>query len=109
MPPVLPPRTPEQREADLAAAAAARLARAEFKRNLKAGRLTVGDALQMADRDRTLARLKVVDLLRSLPGYGDVRAAGLMGRLQIAESRRLGGLGAAQRAALLAEFAPAAA
>ena len=40
--------------------------------------------------------------LTSLPGLGKVKAARLMERLGIAESRRLRGLGAKQKEALLA-------
>jgi ribosomal protein S13 len=43
-------------------------------------------------------------LLESLPGVGKVRAKQIMERLGIAESRRVRGLGANQRASLEREF-----
>ena len=45
--------------------------------------------------------MKVSVLLESLPGVGKIRAAQAMERLGISESRRVRGLGASQRAALL--------
>jgi ribosomal protein S13 len=52
-----------------------------------------------------LAKLKVVSVLESLPGVGKVRARHIMSELEISESRRLRGLGANQRRALLEKFA----
>ncbi|GAA4906253.1 hypothetical protein GCM10023405_29530 [Streptomonospora salina] len=42
--------------------------------------------------------------MESLPGVGKVRAKQIMERLNIAESRRVRGLGANQRSALEREF-----
>ena len=53
-----------------------------------------------------IGKMKVVDLLQSMPGLGKVRARQLMERLGIAESRRVRGLGTKQVAALEREFAP---
>ena len=61
----------------------------------------------MLDRtgdDEALSKMKVHDLLRSLPGVGDRRATSLMEEIGIAASRRLKGLGVHQRAALLEKF-----
>ena len=54
-----------------------------------------------------IGKMKVSALLQSMPGVGKVRAGQIMERLGIAESRRVRGLGANQRAALEAEFAAA--
>jgi hypothetical protein len=97
----LPLRTPEERAADLEKAAAARRVRAEVKNNLKHGATTLPDVLQYAAGDEVIARMKVSVLLESLPGVGKVRAAQAMERLGISASRRVRGLGASQRAALL--------
>ena len=51
-----------------------------------------------------LAKLKVVNVLESLPGVGKVRARKIMEELEIKESRRVRGLGANQRKALLERF-----
>ena len=44
-------------------------------------------------------------MLEALPGVGKVRATKLMEKLEISPTRRVRGLGAKQRAALIAEFA----
>ena len=94
-----PQLTPEQRAAALAKAAEARTARADLRARLKMGSLTLKDAL--ASDDANIARLKVVSLLESLPGVGKVKARRVMEEIGIADNRRVQGLGAQQRAALL--------
>ena len=101
----LPPLTPDQRAAALEKAAQARKDRAEIKNNLKRGTVTLMDVLNQGQTDDTVGKMKVSALLESLPGVGKVRAQQIMERLGIAESRRIRGLGAKQRAALEAEFA----
>jgi hypothetical protein len=102
--PLPPALTPEQRQAALEKAAAARRQRAEVKEKLKMGSLTLRELFEQGDRDEILAKLKVVSVLESLPGVGKVRARRLMQELEISESRRLRGLGRNQREALLGRF-----
>jgi hypothetical protein len=100
---VAPPRlTPEQRAQALAKAAAARQQRAAIKQALKEGSLSLRELLARADTDAAAGGLKVSAALTSLPGLGKVKAARLMERLGIADSRRLRGLGAKQKEALIA-------
>ena len=94
-----PQLTPEQRAAALAKAAEARAARAEIKARLKMGSMSLSEALDSDDRN--VAKLKVVSMLESLPGVGKVKARRVMEEIGIAENRRVQGLGAQQRAALL--------
>jgi len=105
----LPPRTPEQRAADLEKAAAVRKARAEVKNRLKRGTVSLADVIREGATDDVIGKIKVVSLLESMPGVGKVRARQIMERLGIAETRRIHGLGPVQRAALEDEFAPVAA
>jgi hypothetical protein len=102
--PLPPSLTPEQRQAALEKAAAARRQRAEVKEKLKMGSLSLQELFEQGDRDEILAKLKVVSVLESLPGVGKVRARRLMQELDISESRRLRGLGRNQREALLKRF-----
>src|SRR5207244_3142480 len=102
--PLPPSLTPEQRQAALEKAAVARRQRAEVKEKLKASSLSLAELFEQGDRDETLAKLKVVSVLESLPGVGKVRARRLMQELDISESRRLRGLGRNQREALLEWF-----
>jgi hypothetical protein len=94
-----PQLTPEQREAALAKAAAARVARADIKARLKNQSLTLAEAL--AASDENIAKLKVVSLLEALPKVGKVKARRIMAEIGIADNRRVQGLGAQQRVALL--------
>jgi hypothetical protein len=98
----LPTLSPEDRKAALAKAAEARRKRAELKAELKSGKRNLGDVL--ARGDDTVGKMKVANVLESLPGVGKVRARKLMEKLDISASRRIRGLGAKQRDALLAEF-----
>ena len=98
----LPNLTPEQRAQALAKAAAVRQQRAAVKLALKEGSLARGAVLARAGTDEAVGGLKVSAALTSLPGLGKVKVARLMERLGIAESRRLRGLGAKQKEALLA-------
>jgi hypothetical protein len=96
-----PELTPEQRAAALEKAAAARKDRAELKEKLKMGSVTLAEALQKADTDDVIGKLKVVALLESLPGVGKVKARRLMEDIGISDTRRVRGLGPQQRQSLL--------
>ncbi|HEY7136476.1 MAG TPA: integration host factor, actinobacterial type [Acidimicrobiia bacterium] len=102
--PLPPTLTPEQRQAALDKAAEARRVRAEVKKKLKDRALSLKELFDLSDTDDTVAKLKVVSVLESLPGVGKVRARRIMEELDISESRRLRGLGANQRTALLEHF-----
>ena len=96
----IPQLSPEARQAALEKAKAARLKRAQVREDLKAGKLTIAEVLDMKD-DPIVGRMKVSTLIETVPGYGKAKAEKVMKELQIAESRRLRGLGERQRAALL--------
>jgi hypothetical protein len=100
-----PALTAEQRQAALEKAAKVRRERAEVKERLKMGSLTLAQLLGQAESDETVGKMKVVSVLESLPGLGKVKARRLVAAVGIAESRRLQGLGAKQRADLLEQTA----
>lgn len=101
----LPILTPAQRKAALEKATAARQLRAEVKNRLRNSRASLAEVIQESKANEVVAKLRVVDMLQSMPGVGKVRAKEIMQRLGIADSRRLRGLGANQIKALIAEFA----
>ena len=103
---VLPRLTPEERRANLDKAAASRRRRAEVKNRLKHSGGSILDVLEQGQEDEVIGKMRVIDLLQSMPGLGKVRAKQTMERLGIAESRRVRGLGTKQVAALEREFAP---
>ena len=104
----LPKLTEEQRAAALKKAAEARQKRAELRARLKGGEITFMQAMKLAgdpasgvEGDPIIARMKVVTLLESLPGFGKAKATKLMSDLDISQTRRVQGLGARQRAELI--------
>ena len=99
----LPVLNEEQRRQALAKAAEARKKRAELKGELKSGKRSLTDVLN-SQGNETVGKMKVSTVLESLPGVGKVRARKLMEKLDISASRRVRGLGAKQRTALLDEF-----
>lgn len=101
----LPELDPAKRDEALAKARVARQMRAELKQMLKAGEVGLGEVLDRAQAVEALAKMKVIDLVSSMPAYGKVKARRLMERLGIAETRRLRGLGSKQREELVEHFA----
>jgi hypothetical protein len=100
----LPPLTPEQRQAALDKAAASRRERALVKNRLKNSGASIIDVVHEGQTNEVIGKMRVVELLQSMPGLGKVRARQVMERLGIAESRRVRGLGSKQIAALAKEF-----
>ena len=100
----IPPLSDAQRQLARTAATEARRRRAEIKQALRSGEQTLAEVLERAEHDDVIAHTKVVDVLKSLPRVGAVRAAKVMQQLDIAANRRLRGLGKHQTAALIAEF-----
>ncbi len=100
----VPQLTPQQRQAALEKAAAARRQRAEVKNRLKHSGTSLSDVLELGTSNEVIGKMKVLDLLQSMPGLGKVRARQLMNKIGISETRRVRGLGNKQVAALQAEF-----
>jgi len=96
--------TPQELSQARAASLVARRARADLKREIHDGAKTVRQALMAAYGDEALRQLRVIDVVRSVPGVGQVRATKTMERLGIALNRRVGGLGSRQFEALSEEF-----
>jgi transposase len=101
----LPRLTPEQRQANLDKAAASRRERAEVKNRLKHSGASLAEVLDQGGANEVIGKMRVADLLQSMPGVGKVRAKQIMERLGISESRRVRGLGVNQTSALKKEFA----
>ena len=102
--PTPPKLTPEQRKGALAKSTAARQVRAATKARVKSGELTLSAIFELAANDQAIAKMRVVELLESFAGVGKVRAIATLDRLSISQTRRVQGLGTAQRANLICEF-----
>ena len=100
----MPELTTEQRRAALEKAAAVRRERAVVKNRLKHSGTSLTDVLKTGQQDEVVGKMRVLDLLQSMPGLGKVRARNLMDRIGISPTRRVRGLGANQIAALEREF-----
>lgn len=100
----VPELTAEQRRAALEKAAAVRRERAAVKNRLKHSGASLTEVLQVGQKDDVVGKMRVVDLLQSMPGLGKVRARNLMDRVGISPTRRVRGLGVNQIAALEREF-----
>lgn len=96
----IPQLSAEDRAQALEKAKAARIKRAQVREDLKNEKIALADVIAMKD-DPVVGRMKVSALIETMPGYGKARAEKLMKELQIAESRRLRGLGERQTEALL--------
>ena len=100
----LPELSPEAKRAALKKAQEMRSKRARVREDLKQGRLTLEEVLDSAD-DAVISRIREPYLLKSLPRIGKVRCRKVMEDIGIHESRRVQGLGARQREALLSKLA----
>src|SRR6516225_9240839 len=103
--PLPPSLSPDQRQAALEKAAAARRQRAELKEKLKLGSLSLKELLDQGTRDEVVGKMKVQAVLESLPGLGKVKARKLMEDVGISETRRVQGLGDQQRKKLFEKLA----
>jgi guanylate kinase len=99
---------PQKSDLELAAAAQlallARRRRAEVKEKLGSGELAVRELLDTSDQ--ALLRMKISELLESLPGIGKIRAELILEKCGISQGRRIAGLGKNQRRKLLETIDP---
>ncbi|MEI6869523.1 MAG: guanylate kinase [Actinomycetota bacterium] len=99
-----PQLTPEQRANALAKAKVSRQVRAGLKLRVKNQELSIAQVIQISHNDEAIAKMRVLELVESIPGMGKVRAKALLERLEISLTRRLQGLGRHQVQALEREL-----
>lgn len=99
--PLPPTLSQDQRQAALEKAAAVRKQRAELKDRLKMGSVSLKELLDQGQHDEVIGKMKVINVLESLPGLGKVKARRAMDEVGISETRRVQGLGEQQRRKLL--------
>jgi hypothetical protein len=98
-----PDRSLDQRRAALEVANRTRLYRSKLKADLAAGARQDVDALIVAN-DPLLRTMHVEDLLRAVPGLGEIKVEQLLRRGGISTSKTIAGLNARQRGFLLVEL-----
>lgn len=74
--------------------------RAEVKRLVKAGEMSLEELFELADEEECVAQMRAIDLISALPAIGEVKANRIMRDASIAQTRRIRGLGPKQRAEL---------
>jgi len=80
----------------------ARRQRAMVKNELKSGKVSLLEVLETDDP--IVIRMKIWDLLMSLPAFGETKARNLMDKCGISDARRISGLGGQQKKQLLKEL-----
>ena len=100
MGPTPPSLSQEQRVEASRLAVANRRRRAEVKRLVKTGDLSLEELFELATREECVAQMRAYDLISALPAIGEVKAERIMTKASIAKTRRIRGLGPKQRAEL---------
>lgn len=98
-PPSTPERSLNQRMDALARANRIRTERAQLKRDLKAGRLSIHTLLLKPPEYVETA--KVFDMLLAVPKYGRVKVNKILANCRISPSKTIGGLSDRQRSELI--------
>lgn len=99
-PSAVPERTNEQRMRALRRANEIRSARAQLKRDLKAGKVKIEQLLR-APPEYVLSA-KAFDMIVAVPKYGRVKANKILTQCRISPSKTIGGLSERQRGELVA-------
>lgn len=94
-----PERSLKQRMDALKRANVIRTKRAQLKRDLKAGRASIRDAI--LDPPEWLLTAKVFDLFIAVPKYGRVKVNRILTQCRISPSKTVGGLSERQRGELV--------
>ena len=94
-----PERSLDQRMEALKRANEIRTARAQLKRDLKAGRRSIHDLL--LEPPEYVETAKVFDMLLAVPKYGRVKVNKVLQLCRISPSKTIGGLSPRQRAELV--------
>ena len=94
-----PERSLNQRMDALTKANEIRTARAQLKRDLKAGRISIQKLIM--DPPEYLETAKVFDMMLAVPKYGRVKVNKILQTCRISPSKTIGGLSDRQRAELV--------
>ena len=97
-----PERSLVQRMEALQRANEIRTRRAQLKRDLKAGRLSIHDLL--LEPPEYIGTAKVFDMLLAVPKYGRVKANRILNQCRISPSKTIGGLSERQRSELISQL-----
>jgi guanylate kinase len=99
-----PQLTAAERAHALEKAKYSRRRRAEIKNRVKLQEVSISDVIQLSESDEAIAKMRVLELVESMPGVGKVRGRVILERLGISLTRRIMGLGKYQVESLMKEF-----
>src|SRR5665213_1249240 len=97
-----PVRSLDQRMEALKRAHDIRIKRAQLKKDLKSGDVSIEQILR--EPPEFVSTAKVFDMLMAVPKFGRVKAARLLNQCRISQSKTVGGLSDRQRQALIGLF-----
>ena len=97
-----PVRSLDQRMEALKRANDIRVKRAQLKKDLKSGAMSIEQILR--EPPEFVSTAKVFDMLMAVPKFGRVKAARFLNQCRISQSKTVGGLSERQRAELVALF-----
>ena len=97
-----PVRSLDQRMEALRRAKDIRVKRAQLKKDLKSGAVSIEEILR--DPPEFVSTAKVFDMLMAVPKFGRVKAARFLNQCRISQSKTVGGLSERQRAELIGLF-----
>ena len=97
-----PVRSLDQRMEALKRANDIRVRRAQLKKDLKSGEMSIEQILR--DPPEFVSTAKVFDMLLAVPKFGRVKAARMLNQCRISQSKTIGGLSGRQRQELIALF-----
>ena len=97
-----PARSLDQRMEALKRANDIRVRRAQLKKDLKDGRVSIEKIL--LDPPEYVSTAKVFDMLMAVPKFGRVKAGRLLNQCRISQSKTVGGLSDRQRHELIGLF-----
>src|SRR6476661_8077441 len=97
-----PVRSLDQRMEALKRANDIRVKRAQLKKDLKVGSMSIEQIL--GDPPEYVSTAKVFDMLMAVPKFGRVKAARMLNQCRISQSKTVGGLSERQRAELVSLF-----
>ena len=94
-----PERSLDQRMEALKRANDIRVKRAQLKKDLKSGDVSIEEILR--EPPEYVSTAKVFDMLMAVPKFGRVKAARLLNQCRISQSKTVGGLSDRQRAEIV--------
>ena len=97
-----PVRSLDQRMEALKRANDIRVKRAQLKKDLKSGTVSIEQIL--SEPPEYVSTAKVIDILMAVPKFGRVKAARFLNTCRISQSKTVGGLSDRQRAELIDLF-----